>query len=119
MAKRRTFALGQGQCQRGSHNNRRPISFTKRLGFAPIVALSSAAVFGATLFGDRLPELLTSAVQASRNLGRERAPQLGDYFSGCDDARAAGTAPIYRDEPGYRTEMDGDSDGVACEPYRG
>ena len=49
---------------------------------------------------------------------RERAPESGDYWHGCNDARAAGTAPIYRGEPGYRSEMDGDSDGIACEPYR-
>jgi hypothetical protein len=41
------------------------------------------------------------------------------YYSGCNEARAAGVAPIYRGQPGYREEMDGDGDGVACEPYRG
>jgi hypothetical protein len=40
------------------------------------------------------------------------------YFPGCNDARAAGVAPIYRGSPGYREGLDGDSDGVACEPYR-
>lgn len=40
------------------------------------------------------------------------------YFSGCNEARAAGAAPIYRGQPGYRSEMDGDSDGIACEPYK-
>ncbi|WP_184059911.1 excalibur calcium-binding domain-containing protein [Sphingomonas aerophila] len=50
---------------------------------------------------------------------RARAPQPGDHWSGCNDARAVGTAPIYEGEPGYRPEMDGDSDGIACEPYRG
>jgi hypothetical protein len=44
--------------------------------------------------------------------------QMPVYFSGCDAARAAGAAPIYEGEPGYRPEMDGDSDGVACEPHR-
>ena len=48
---------------------------------------------------------------------RAREPQRGDFWGGCDDARAAGTAPIYRDEPGYQTTMDGDGDGIACEPY--
>ena len=48
---------------------------------------------------------------------RERAPADGDFWRGCNDARAAGTAPIYRGEPGYRTQMDGDNDGIACEPY--
>ncbi len=41
------------------------------------------------------------------------------YFSGCNEVRAAGLAPLYRGDPGYREGMDGDNDGVACEPYRG
>jgi hypothetical protein len=41
------------------------------------------------------------------------------HYSNCDEARDAGVAPIYRGEPGYREGMDGDADGVACEPYRG
>ena len=39
------------------------------------------------------------------------------YYAGCDEARAAGAAPIYRDQPGYRPDMDGDDDGIACEPH--
>ncbi|MGY2732637.1 excalibur calcium-binding domain-containing protein [Sphingomonas sp. UYP23] len=56
------------------------------------------------------------AVQAE--LRRSRAPQPGDVWGGCNAARAAGTAPIYAGEPGYRPKMDGDSDGIACEPIR-
>ncbi len=40
------------------------------------------------------------------------------YYAGCDEARAAGVAPIYSGQPGYREEMDGDDDGIACEPHR-
>lgn len=47
---------------------------------------------------------------------RSREPAPGDYWAGCNDARKAGTTPIYRGEPGYRAAMDGDDDGVACEP---
>ena len=50
-------------------------------------------------------------------LMRARAPQEGDYWPGCNAARATGTAPIYIGEPGYREGMDGDGDGVACEPH--
>ncbi|MFT3964870.1 MAG: excalibur calcium-binding domain-containing protein [Sphingobium sp.] len=50
---------------------------------------------------------------------RKRPPQAGDNWGGCNDARAAGTAPIYRGEPGYRANMDGDNDGIACEPHHG
>jgi len=56
--------------------------------------------------------------------GRAIAPRAAQsersvYYSGCREARAAGAAPIYRGQPGYRSEMDGDNDGIACEPYRG
>lgn len=39
-------------------------------------------------------------------------------FPNCAAARAAGAAPLYRGRPGYGAHMDGDGDGVACEPYR-
>lgn len=40
------------------------------------------------------------------------------YYAGCNEVRAAGKAPLYAGEPGYRPGMDGDGDGIACEPYR-
>ena len=39
------------------------------------------------------------------------------HYSGCHDARTAGVAPIRAGEPGYREAMDGDGDGIACEPH--
>ncbi|SEJ91709.1 Excalibur calcium-binding domain-containing protein [Sphingobium sp. AP50] len=62
---------------------------------------------------------LVHSVGIRLGLARARAPQAGDYWAGCDSARAAGSAPIYKGEPGYRAEMDGDDDGVACEPFYG
>jgi hypothetical protein len=41
------------------------------------------------------------------------------HFRNCDAAWAAGAAPIYIGEPGYESRMDGDHDGIACEPWRG
>lgn len=58
----------------------------------------------------------TSDVAVATGLKRAREPQAGDYWGGCNSARAAGTAPIFRGEPGYRPGMDGDNDGIACEP---
>ncbi|MFZ1992449.1 MAG: excalibur calcium-binding domain-containing protein [Alphaproteobacteria bacterium] len=40
-------------------------------------------------------------------------------YQTCNDARAAGVAPIYKGEPGYAPWLDVDNDGVACEPYYG
>lgn len=39
------------------------------------------------------------------------------YYRHCADARAAGVAPIYAGQPGYREGLDADGDGIACEPY--
>ncbi|GGN51519.1 hypothetical protein GCM10011349_24110 [Novosphingobium indicum] len=50
---------------------------------------------------------------------RANTPQPGAYYRNCDAARAAGVAPLYYGEPGYREGMDGDGDGIACEPYPG
>lgn len=52
------------------------------------------------------------------NAPKQQAP-TGIYFNNCAEARAAGRAPIYRGQPGYRPALDRDNDGVACEPYRG
>lgn len=37
------------------------------------------------------------------------------FYPNCAAARAAGVAPIYRGQPGYRPELDRDRDGIACE----
>ena len=44
---------------------------------------------------------------------------FGSYYRNCDAARAAGVALLRVGEPGYRSVLDRDGDGVACEPYRG
>jgi len=43
----------------------------------------------------------------------------GWSYRNCAQARAAGAAPLYAGQPGYGPHMDGDGDGIACEPYRG
>lgn len=37
------------------------------------------------------------------------------YYRNCAAVRAASQAPLYRGEPGYRSALDRDNDGVACE----
>lgn len=60
-----------------------------------------------------------SAADGNAPVREVAASAGGVFYRNCDAARAAGAAPLYRGQPGYRPEMDGDSDGVACEPYRG
>lgn len=40
------------------------------------------------------------------------------YYPNCRAAWDDGHAPIFRGQPGYRSELDGDGDGIACEPIR-
>nr|WP_237453072.1 thermonuclease family protein [Qipengyuania vulgaris] len=57
--------------------------------------------------------------QANRAAALSAVQGSGVYYRNCDEARAAGATPLYRGQPGYGAHMDGDNDGVACEPYRG
>ena len=45
------------------------------------------------------------------------APTTGStvYYKNCAAACAAGAAPIYQGQPGYRPGLDRDGDGIACE----
>jgi hypothetical protein len=43
----------------------------------------------------------------------------GYTYSGCNEVRAAGVAPLYRHEPGFSERLDGDGDGIGCEHYHG
>lgn len=60
---------------------------------------------------------------ASRCNGDLDHPVFGDppeveadvYYANCAAARKAGAAPIFRGEPGYRSSLDRDGNGVACE----
>ena len=50
--------------------------------------------------------------------GRTSDPPSIAFYWNCDAARAAGVAPLHVGEPGYRSELDADGDGIACEPYK-
>jgi len=96
------------------HRPRRRKRKDDGIGYPLFVGSCALLAAFAFLNTDKLPKPLVSA---SRNL--EHEPPAGAYYGNCAEARAAGVAPLYADEPGYRPELDRDSDGVACEPYRG
>ncbi|WP_083949137.1 excalibur calcium-binding domain-containing protein [Sphingobium cloacae] len=88
------------------------------LGGAMVIGLA-AGVGSVALSADGRQTMGMKANEAAvaTGMARARPPEPGDSWGGCNDARAAGTSPIYRGEPGYRSDMDGDDDGIACEPY--
>ncbi len=60
------------------------------------------------------PEPTTAEPTPEPTAQPEPAPQQA-YYSSCREAKAAGAAPLYRGDPGYRSGLDRDGDGVACE----
>jgi hypothetical protein len=89
------------------------------VGAAVVGAATGVGSVATTSHGRDKIAAMAMDVGVATGMVRERAPQEGDYWRRCDDARAAGSAPIYRGEPGYRDWLDADNDGIACEPYRG
>ena len=60
-------------------------------------------------FGRAAPTLRTDASSGEN----------GWSYGNCREVRAVGAAPLRRGQPGYGPHLDGDGDGVACEPYYG
>ena len=61
------------------------------------------------ILGEDLRARGETVVACDLKLGNERGQALRKA------AKAAGAAPLYRGQPGYRSALDGDDDGVACE----
>lgn len=66
------------------------------------------------------PEAPAAAPAAPEAPAAPAAPAAGGdvYFARCAEARAAGAAPLYAGQPGYRSGLDRDGDGIACESSR-
>lgn len=73
-----------------------------------VVVLSVGAALGADAWGD-----------AQKRQAILEALPAGFTYSGCDEVRAAGVAPIRSTEPGFSDYLDGDGDGIGCESIRG
>jgi hypothetical protein len=69
-----------------------------------------------------MQQLPASPEERPAVLDKEWAQQADDgavAYSGCNEVRTAGRAPLDARQPGYSKKTDGDGDGVACEPIRG
>lgn len=83
------------------------------IGFFQLVVLTFCGVY----FYE--PGGLSTPARAEKVQTFAQRPQMNVYYRNCSAARSAGPAPLYRGEPGYRSPLDRDNDGIACEPYRG
>lgn len=75
---------------------------------------ASELIFPSNVIENRI---VTAVGDASvGNSGDDNSSTAGGvFFRNCEAARAAGAAPLYFGEPGYRPALDRDRDGVACE----
>lgn len=105
----------QYRATRKFHGNSQ--SQSSSVPFGVKVALLAAIGFLTVFYIEKIPPAAQALIRLSNGHQRENVPPIGAYYSNCDDARSAGVAPLYAGEPGFRSEMDGDGDGVACEPY--
>jgi hypothetical protein len=64
------------------------------------------------------PSVSDAEWAAGANDQAPTAALAGVHYSGCNEVRAAGKARLNSGDPGYREDMDGDHDGIACEPIR-
>ena len=82
--------------------------------FAPTVVTLSVATF-LIVFQTNLG----GAGRPVETLVRARpAVAVSAPFPNCGAARAAGADPVYQGDPGYGPHLDGDGDGIGCEPPR-
>jgi hypothetical protein len=79
--------------------------------------IAAAGIFGVAVYS-AAPQLQQSVTGSSAMIDRIAETERSVYYPNCRAARAAGGAPIHSGSPGYRAELDGDSDGIACEPVR-
>jgi hypothetical protein len=76
-------------------------------------------LFGGAALWQVIPNAKSAFTAATKSPEELAAIEASAYYANCAAARAAGAAPIRVGEPGYREGLDGDGDGVACEPYYG
>jgi len=86
----------------------------------PTSALTTATVAetGTRVATTMAPATTTAAPQAKKASKATTAPQTTSsvYYNNCAAASKAGAAPITIGQPGYRTGLDPNGNGVACEP---
>lgn len=83
------------------------------LPFTAVVALTTVAAFAMTWL------VITPSSPRAAVVAYVKVRMTDQHYSGCTAVRAAGRKDIARWDPSYRSSMDGDGDGLACEPPRG
>ncbi|WP_024802812.1 excalibur calcium-binding domain-containing protein [Nocardia sp. BMG51109] len=89
---------------------------------AGLITLAAPITLSAPAFADYVPSGsagtgssgIDDAIGATGSAGLAQTGSAGGTFKNCDEARAAGRAPLFRGEPGYSPHLDPDGTGMAC-----
>lgn len=100
--------------KQASQNSQRSSAVTQTLGGSGTAGDSGASSGGAGASGASGASGGSDSSGGS-GYGTGRSSGGSAYYPNCAAARAAGAAPLYRGQPGYRPGLDRDNDGVACE----
>jgi hypothetical protein len=95
-----------------------PVTVTRTVRAAPQVAVQAPAPRPAPITVTRIVQAPVRTSTTSRPAESHRPVAQAFSYSNCDQARAAGKAPLRKGEPGYARKLDRDGDGVACEAKR-
>lgn len=82
---------------------------------APTVTVTAKPVPAPTVTITRAPATKAPATKAVPFVAPPPAEDSSAYYSNCAAARNAGVAPLRRGDAGYRSGLDRDNDGLACE----
>src|SRR3569623_54485 len=88
---------------RPANQRRRKRQATARPFFVDVIA--GALTVGAITF-IATPSILSTWRTITMSRTQLAATESSVYYAGCDEARVAGVATIYRGSPGYRPELD-------------
>lgn len=61
------------------------------------------------------PTSQSDSLAPADSLSPAKPTRRAGEFANCDEARAAGAAPVRRGDSGYGTHLDRDNDGIGCE----
>lgn len=79
--------------------------------FAPAAVASADVPSGSSGTGSSTMDSGSAAIGSAQ---LTQTGSAGGSFRNCDEARAAGRAPLFRGEDGYGPHLDPDGDGFAC-----
>jgi micrococcal nuclease len=82
---------------------------------APAIRPLAPAVTSAPSAKPALATATATAKPAPKPTPKPTKKAAAVRYENCAAARAAGAAPLHRGDPGYRSGLDRDGDGVACE----